>query len=184
MNRFNFIAVRRPMDFTIDKMTVPPRLREPAGALAATAALVTVLYGIQTIRLQEASERHGTAVARLARSEAAIRHFKMLDAEIARRSRLAAAVIDVQRSGVRRANELAWIGNRLPSETWLSSIRVDAGSYALEGGSERVAAVGAAMQSLRGNPTLGTPQLQSVTDDASAASSRVRYALRLESARP
>lgn len=184
MTRFNFLAATQPKRPRLREMTIAARLRAPLGALAGTAALVAALYTVQTVRLHVASEWHDNALVRLAQSEAAVRQIKSLDANVARRSALAAAVIEVQRSGTRRANELAWIGNTLPSETWLSSVRVDAGNYALEGGAKRVAAVGAALLALRSNSALGIPRLLSVTDEGTAVPGTVRYVLRLEAPRP
>jgi len=184
LTRFNFLVEGRTFRPTFQAPRVASRIRAPLGALFASAGLACALYIVQIVRLHDIDQSYRLAQLRLSESEIAVHAIKALHTEVAKRWTLAAAVVNVQRSGLRRANELASIGNRLPHDAWLSSIRYDATGYALDGKSQRIAAVGAAMTALARKPNFGVPHLLAISDDGGVDSKRIHYALRLEQAKP
>jgi Tfp pilus assembly protein PilN len=181
VNHFNYLAGKRrtasgsrPRGITIEN-----RIRVPLAAFVAAVTLAASLSLVQLTRLHAAQERYDRASLRLIAGEPALRETAALREDILRGTRLIDSVAALRRTSLDRANELAWIGNRLPPHAWLRALRFENGAYTLEGTSDRTAAVGAAMLALRdGRTTL--PQLVSLRDDGGSAPTRVHYTLRVE----
>ncbi len=182
MNRFNYLAGSRrnvfdsqPSGFAIDNA-----IRTPLAALVLSTTLVAMAGLVQLTRLHVAQEHYARAAIRLTADESAVRQSGILRAAILRENRLIGYVAGLQRASLDRANELAWIGNRIPAHTWLHALRFENGNYTLEGTSDRAAAVGTAMLTLRDTARATLPQLVSLHDDGGSSATRVRYVLRLE----
>jgi Tfp pilus assembly protein PilN len=184
MTRFNYLSVPAVPFTSFGKHIVDERLRPPLVCLAGTIVLIAGIYGVQSFRLGDAASRYEAFVQKQSVSDVAVHDVKILDAHVRDMQRVVTQVDAIQRSGVVHANELAWIGNHLPNDTWLAALHHDGMSYSLEGGTDRVAAVGSAMTALRDNPDLGTPRLIAVSEDPSKKSGLIRYTLRLEPAAP
>jgi Tfp pilus assembly protein PilN len=182
MNRFDYLSGTRRAVFNPRSggLAIDNRLRIPLAAFVAAVTLVTMLGIVQFARLHAAQNRYERACVGLAAGKPALDETAALRARVARESRIVDAVAGLQRTSLDRANELTWIGNRLPAHTWLRALRFENGDYTLEGTSDRAAAVGAAMLALRGAAPAARPQLVSLSDDGSSAPPRVRYTLRLE----
>jgi hypothetical protein len=184
VTRFNYLNAPAVPFTSFGKYIIDERLRPPLACLAGTIALIGVIYGVESFRLSDAASRYEAFVQKQSVSDIAVRDVKILDAHVRDMQRVLAQLTAIQRSGVVHANELAWIGNHLPNDTWLAALHHDGVNYSLEGGADRVAAVGSAMIALRDNPGLGTPRLIAVNEDPSKKSGVIRYTLRLEPATP
>ena len=182
MNGFDYLSGARRAGFNTrpSGLTIDNRLRIPLAAFVAAITLVTMLGIVQFARLHAAQNRYEHASIRLAAGEPALDEIGAVRARVARDSRIVDAVAGLKRTSLDRANELTWIGNRLPTHTWLRALRFENGDYTLEGTSDRAAAVGAALLALRSAAPAARPQLVSLSDDGTHAAPRVRYTLRLE----
>jgi hypothetical protein len=174
MTRFNYL--REPSARRFARSVAP--YRGPVAVLAATAALIGVIALVLAGRLAAAAADVDVASHRLAESDRSVAAIRILADRVAERTRLVDDADDIRRTGEQRVNELTWIANHLPADAWLSAVRYDRGVYSLEGESERIVAVGAAIVSLHAGGK--TPSLVSLGTDPHRPGARVRYTLRLE----
>jgi Tfp pilus assembly protein PilN len=157
---------------------VAAELRAPLAAFAGSLALTGVLWGVQGTRLH-AAERAGAAYAeQLTARQADVARVRAVERDVARLQTLAERVETIRRSGTLRANEIAALGNRLPADVWLSSLRADRGTLAVEGRGARLGAVGTAIASLASLPAYRTARLVAIHQEPMR--SGVTYALALE----
>jgi Tfp pilus assembly protein PilN len=182
MNHFNYLGEARRLRLPTIATTfaIDNRVRGPLTALFATLLLSAAVSLAQLSRLHAAQRAYAAASAQLAASNTSVAAIKQLRARVAAKTQLTALVVDVRRISLLHANELAWIGNRLPPDTWLNALRYENGSYSLEGTSKRVGAVGSAILALRDNDLAPVPRLVSLHDVAGDVAAPVHYALRLE----
>lgn len=152
-------------------------------ALAGTLVLLLVVDALDFERLHDVRQRHQIDTERLNQSDISVRHIKNLDRERGRLERMANNIVDIQHSGIIQANHLAWIGNRLPGDLWLSNLRSDNGTYILEGVTERLTAIGSAMLALGHDPAFH-PRLISVTRSSERNDRGFHYVLRLGASKP
>lgn len=184
MRRFDYLAPQAVPFGAFGKRVIDEQLRPPLACLAGTLVLVLAIYGVESFRVDDAANRYEAYVQKLSASDAAVHDVKMLESRVRVLQRVAVKVNEIQQSGILGANQLAWIGNHLPKDTWLAVLRRENGAYSLEGSADRVAAVGSAMIALRDNPSLGTPHLITVSDDPGKKPGLIRYTLRLEPGAP
>jgi|GEM_PF-1939374 len=178
MRRINYLPSWSERHIGIALPAVTAGLRAPLIALASAIALAGVLWGVQATRLH-AAERDGTAYAeRLAATQLDVGRVRAIERDVERLRVLGERVDTIRRSGALRANEIAALGNRLPADAWLSSLRADRGTLAVEGHGTRLAAVGAAIGSLATLPAYRSARLLAVHEDP--VRSGVTYALSLE----
>ncbi len=178
MRRSNYLPSWSERHIGVALPSLAMELRVPLAALAGSIALTGVLWGVQSTRLHGA-ERDGAVYAeRLASMQLDVARVRAVERDADRLDALASRVATIRRSGAVRANEIAVLGNRLPRDAWLSSLRADRGTLALEGHSARLAAVGTTIASLAALPAYGTARLVAVHDDPVRAG--VTYALALE----
>lgn len=163
------------------RFDLTPALRAPLAVLACSLALVGLLWTVQHVRLL-AAEREGAEYARrLAAAEAGFTRVRSVERDVARLRALADRIAAVRRSGPQRSDAIAALGNRLPPDAWLTSLRADRVALTLEGHGAQVATVGTAIASLaRLKPYAGV-RLLSVREDAARAG--VAYALALDQPR-
>ena len=185
MIRFDYLhpARRAPLRVCCGTFAIDNRVRGPLLALFATLAVTAAAGMVQLERLHAAQHAYARAAAALIANEPAVRDAAALQERAARSARLSDDVDDVRRSGLQHANDLAWIGNRLPAQTWLHALRFEDGAYSLEGTSVRVSAVGAAMLALRDVDRATVPQLVSLQVDPTAGAAPIRYRLRITTSR-
>ena len=157
---------------------VRPALRAPLAALACAIALVIVMWGVQHARLR-AAERDGAQLAyRLADAEHDLARVRVVERDGTRLRALAERLASIRRSGPQHASEIAVIGNQLPADAWLTSLRADRAAIQLEGRGTRLAAVGTAIASLSRIPAYAGARLISVHDDPNRTG--VTFAVALE----
>lgn len=180
IDRFNYLPAPRPaFGARFAPIAVDNRVRGPLAALAIAIVFTIAASTVQIVRLHAAADEYARASMRLTADGPALREIAALQARLIRESDLSNYVDGVRRANLARANELAWIGNRLPAQTWLSTLRYENGSYSLEGTSDQPQSVAAAMDALRdpGHPI--TPQLVSLSDDPASGAQHVHYRLRI-----
>jgi Tfp pilus assembly protein PilN len=157
---------------------VAVELRAPLVAFAGSLALAGVLWGVQATRLHDA-ERDGAVYAEhVAATQLDVARARALEHDVVRLRALDERVEAIRRSGALRANEIAALGNRLPANAWLTSLRADRGTLALEGHGARLTAVGTTLAALAALPAYGAARLVAVHEDPQR--SGVTYALSLE----
>ncbi len=180
MTRFNYLAAgpreyrfHRPEGLAIDN-----RIRGPLAALTAIVVVCAALVIVQFQRLEAAHSAYLVAAARV-NDEPERDRSSVLRLRLQSDVRLAQAVAAARRDSLTHANALAWIGNALPGQTWLHTLRYDHGVYVLEGSAARTDAVGLALLALH-DPARGMyPRLVSVRDDGTGGPIRVHYTLRI-----
>ncbi|MDQ6943877.1 MAG: PilN domain-containing protein [Candidatus Eremiobacteraeota bacterium] len=178
MRRINYLPSWSERNIGIALPVAVAELRAPLVALAGAVALAGVLWGVQSTR-HHAAERDGAAYAeRLAATQFDVARVRAVERDVARLTALGERVDTIHRSGALHANEIATLGNRLPPDAWLSSLRADRGTLAVEGHGARLAAVGTTIASLAALPAYRTARLVAVHEDP--VRSGVTYALSLE----
>ncbi|HWT06907.1 MAG TPA: hypothetical protein VN224_14180 [Xanthomonadales bacterium] len=157
---------------------VTAELRAPVFALGGAIALAGALWAVQATRLHAAEHDGAVYAERLAVTQVDVARVRAVERDVERLRTLGERVDAVRRSGALRANEIAALGNRLPADAWLSSLRVDRGTLAIEGHGARLAAVGTTIASFAALPAYRTARLVAVHEDP--VRSGVTYALTLE----
>ncbi len=178
MKRINYLPSWSERHVGVALPPVAAELRAPLAALAGAIALAGVLWSVQATRLN-AADREGAAKAeQLAALQLDVARVRAVEHDVARLETLGERVETIRRSGALRANEIVALGNRLPADAWLSSLRADRGALAVEGHGARLTAVGEALASLAALPAYGAARLVAVHEDP--VRSGVTYALALE----
>ena len=178
MRRINYLPSWSERHIGVTLPILATELRAPVAALAGAIALAGVLWAVQETRLH-AAERDGAVYAeQLAATQFDVARVHAVERDVERLRALDERVDALRRSGTARANEIAALGNQLPADAWLSSLRTDRGMLALEGHGTRLAAVGSAIASLAALPAYRTARLVAVHEDPVHAG--VTYALSLE----
>lgn len=180
--RFNYIADVRARRRTprIDAIAIDNRVRGPLAALAATVALTAAVSVVQVDRFHAARTSYIRAEERAAALRPQLDALSALRAHLATGRQLRDALDAMRRASLARVDDVAWIGNRLPAQTWLHTLRYDNGGYWLEGSSTQAAAVGASLLALADAQHQTAPELVSLHDDPAA---RVSYRLHLHAPR-
>ncbi len=92
--------------------------------------------------------RAALAAERLAAGDGAVQRVRAVENDVVRLRGLVQRVAEIRAPGRPQAGALAAIGNGVPADAWLASIRVEHGGYALEGRGARLSAVGTTMAAL------------------------------------
>lgn len=182
MRRIDYVTTwtERHAGVTV-RLTVPASLRAPLAVLACSVALVAVLWTVQHVRLL-AAERDGADYARrLAAAETGFARVRSVERDVVRLRALAGRMAAIRRSGPQRADEIATLGNRLPPDAWLTSLRADRVALTVEGHGARLGTVGSTIAGLAHLPPYAEVRLLSVREDAARAG--VDYALALDQPR-
>jgi Tfp pilus assembly protein PilN len=185
MTRINYLEPSRrlPRLRLVRTIAIDDRIRGPLAALSATI-LVTLLTGLLEFdRLRVAQAVDARAAAHLAAVGTTLQDIATQASAARRATRVFAQIAAIRAANFRHADDLVWIGNHLPPQTALSSVRYEDGTYSLEGSSERPAAVAAAMIALHVGESTGTPQLVSLRADDGAALNSFRFSLKLQTHR-
>ena len=159
-------------------LAITAEFRAPLVALAGAIALAGLLWVVQATRLHAAERDGATFAERLAAMQIDVARVRAVTRDVERFRALDERVEALRRSGAAHANEIAALGNQLPPDAWLSSLRADRGTLALEGHGARLAAVGTTIASLAALPAYGAARLVAVHEDP--VRSGVTYALSLE----
>ena len=179
MKRINYLLTWTERRAGIALPAFAPAFRAPLLALACALALVAVLWAVQQARLASLQSGGAEFEQRLAALDVQTERVRGIERELTRLRLLEARIAAIRRSGPLRANEIATLGNQLPGDTWLTSLRADRSSLALEGRGARIEAVAAALAALARLPAYGAARLLSVRE--APPGNGVSYALALDS---
>jgi Tfp pilus assembly protein PilN len=182
MTRFDYLGGRergapggRSLIVAIDQ-----RILGPLTALGATVCLTVTGCAIQLARLHAAQHAYAAASAQLAALHEPVERVARLRSRIVVAADVVAVVAASRRANLAHANEFASIGNRLPSDAWLRSLRYENGRYELAGVASAAATVGTAIEALRGPARDFTPHLVSLRASTDDGIARVHYTVRVE----
>ena len=178
MKRFNYLRSRTERAFGI---VVPSfshaQTRRRLWWYAAALAIVCAVGLVQEVRYRRLEHDGAALAARLALTRAAAEHVRATERDTARMRRLAASIARVRASGTVLANELATIGNTLPDDAWLTSVRIAPSALSIEGRSRHVRGVAAALGNLSSVAGSGPVRLLAMRLDA--ARSEMTYSIAL-----
>jgi Tfp pilus assembly protein PilN len=178
MKRFNYLRSRteRALGIAVPSLS-HDAARRGLWWYAAAVGIVCAVGLLQETRYLRL-EHDGAALAtRLALASAAAEHVRAVERDTARMRRIAASIARVRASGRVLANELATIGNTLPDDAWLTSVRIAPRTLSLEGRSRHVRDVAAALAGLSGVAGSGPVRLLAMRLDA--ARSEMTYSIAL-----
>lgn len=178
MTRFNYASSRFERTFGAAFPQRATIARGPLFALAASLVLVAGIVIVQTLRLRGLDDDAAALAGRRAALQPALTSLRSAQADVRRLEALVAADRAVRRTGTLRANEIAAIGNALPADTWLTGVRLDAVTVALEGRSVRMRGIADTLDALARIDGFATVRLVSARRDAMR--SDVSYEIALE----
>ena len=178
MRRIDYLPSWSERRLGVALPAIDAELRAPLVAFTGAIALAGVLWGVQAARFHAAEADGAVYAERLAATELDVARVRAVERDVARTVALAERIAAIRRSGALRANEIAALGNQLPANVWLSSLRADRDTLAVEGHSARLSAVGATIASLATLPAYRATRLVAVHEDP--LRSGVTYALSLE----
>jgi hypothetical protein len=182
IRRFDHRAASRASALApvLRRFTVRDEEHPPLAAFAGTLALIVGLSAIEHARLVSVEGDLAHDRTRLIQSDRDVARLKRLDVTLEQERRETLEISRIRASGTLHANEIAAIGNRLPSDTWVSVIRHNDSSLTLEGQARRVEAVGAALIALGAGDARNVPSLISIDEGTGTPADIVRYAFRLD----
>jgi hypothetical protein len=163
------------------RLTLAPSLRAPLAVLVCSLALVAVLWTVQHLRLLAAERDGADYERRVAAAEAGFVRVRAFERDVVRLRALTGRIAAIRRSGPQRADEIAALGNRLPPDAWLTSLRADRVALTIEGHGARLGTVGSTIAGLAHLPPYAGVRLLSVRENAARAG--VDYALALDQPR-
>ncbi len=179
MRRINYLIVPSDRIFgNVARHALSPALRPPLVALGALIASLGLLYGIEATRLHHFERAAAAYEAQLTATALEVQRVHRLAADVLRLRALNDEVASIRRSGDIRANEIAALGNDLPSDAWLTALRKDGDALDLEGGGRRLGTVGAAITALARLPQYGGARLVAIHGEPARAG--VTYSIVLE----
>ena len=163
---FERIIGRRP------RFTVPAAMYAPLVAVAVAALLVAAVYVVELQRCSDLDAQLAALHERIAVAQRADAHVDDLSRSVAQLRDVRRAVIAARRETLIAANTIARIGNRLPSETWLTSVQTNrAGSWSIAGRSTRVDQIGTTLAAIGDIDRTATTRLVSI--DATGRTGRL-----------
>jgi Tfp pilus assembly protein PilN len=182
MTRIDYLVSRWERLLGVAPPTVVPQtLRGPLIAFIASLGLIAILGIVQAFRLGDARHDVEVATLRLARDEAALRQLDGVELEIRQLRALDREIDRIAQTGAHSTSAVAAIGNQIPHDAWLSSIRRERDGYVLEGGARHLSTVSRTLAALAALQKTGRAQLVSL---AEAPESRgFRYAITLGASR-
>ncbi len=178
MKRFNYLRSRteRVLGIAVPSFS-HDETRRGFWWYAAAIGIVCVVGLLQETRYRRLEHDGATLATRLAIALAAADRIRATERDTARMRRLAASIARIRASGRILANELATIGNTLPDDAWLTSVRIAPRALSIEGRSRHVRGVAAALAGLSGVAGAGPVRLLAMRLDA--ARSEMTYSIAL-----
>jgi Tfp pilus assembly protein PilN len=125
-----------------------PRLRLAVVAIGGALASLVLPYCAESTRLHELESAASAYRTELADIAVDVGRVRGLERNIAKLRAVSDEVVAIRRSGGMRADEIAELGNALPSESWLTALRRDGEALEVQGGSARLSTVAATIAAL------------------------------------
>lgn len=169
MTRFNF---QTPGLQTLDARglgeIVPARLRPPAIALLAAIVAVAAVFVFEGVQLRAAESEYEDIAARRDRTQVAVRTVVQLRALVSKRTDTLVRITMIRRRDLDGTNELATIGNAVPTRAWIASLHSDGARWTIDGETRDPQAIGATLVALRRASMLRAPGLVSLRSSNAA----------------
>jgi Tfp pilus assembly protein PilN len=157
--------LRAPARRRVPALFVDQRLRHALAAFGIAVLLVFSTSAVELARLNAAQQDAASLTQRLADAETTAAGAKSLRREIEKLQVLARRVDATRHLAEADVEEIAELGNRLPPDVWLTTLRLASGAVALEGRGARLEEVAAAMTALARLPRFTQARLLHVRDD-------------------
>lgn len=181
LNSFDYLRSARPLlPRRIIEFRIPHHLHGAVAALVTALAVVWGAWFIESARLSEALRTQAQYEQRFQNSEAAVRRANVYYTRVSNLVSLDTRVRDIVSSGDYNAQQIAAIGNAIPTRAWLTSITRDGHDIILDGDARGLAALGEVFRSLAGNRTARTPVLVKA-EAVTVNGADQRYTVRLRS---
>ena len=178
MTRIDYLVSWRECFAAVAAPRLPASIRRPLLAIVAAVALVGLLWAVEELRLRDAQQDGARFAARAAGAATAAGRVRAVAREVERLRGLTGRIDAMRASGSRDADNIAAIGNGIPSDAWLSNLRVDRGAYTIDGRTTRLATVSATMSALAALPPFAGARLLAVRRNAGRDD--VTYTIALE----
>ncbi len=178
MKRFNYLRSRTERALGIALPSISDgETRRGFWWYAAAIAIVCVVLMVEETRYRRLAHDGASLATRLALTRVAAERVRETERDTVRMRRIATSIARVRASGRLLANELATIGNTLPDDAWLTSVRIAPGAISLEGRSRHVPGVAASLAGLTRLADVGPVRLLAMRLDA--ARSEMTYSIAL-----
>ncbi len=169
MTQFNFLPNGSAAFDTRSLLdSVPIRLRLPLVGFSAVIVVLAAIIGIDAFQLRLTQGEVDEVSARRDRTQVAVHTVSMLRSRLVTREALLARVTTIRRRDLDGANELATIGNALPTRAWIASLHSDGTRWTIDGETRDPQAIGATLVALRRATMLHSPALVSLRSSSEA----------------
>ncbi len=155
-----------------------PRLRLALVIVGGALASLGLPYGVESARLHDLETAAAANQTQLARSAAGVTQVRSLERDVTRLRALDGVIGTLRRAGRLGADEIAELGDALPSDAWLTALRKNGEGFELDGGSTRLATVAATIAALSRLPRYADARLVSAFE--TEARRQVSYSIVLE----
>lgn len=155
-----------------------PLARRSIATVGGALALLAIPNWIESARLHDLESTGATYQMRLDETAIEAARVRRLQHDVARLRALDDELLAVRRSGSVSADEIAALGNALPDDAWLTTLRRDGDGLDVEGAGARMRTVAAALAQLAELPRYANARLVSAYGTSGGA--RVSYAIALE----
>jgi Tfp pilus assembly protein PilN len=179
--RFNFL--HSPWRSSINRLReieLDPRARRAFFAFCGIFILLLGSAGIERLRLSHAQAFERERVEHWQDDERAMAGMRAAAETLDELSALSQSIRAIQSSGEHEAVELAEIGDSLPEQAWLTSIRQDGDIVVITGGAQSYAIVAETMRRLGRTHMLHSPALISSQTPDDLHPREVTYELHLQ----
>ncbi|HEX3468902.1 MAG TPA: PilN domain-containing protein [Candidatus Elarobacter sp.] len=155
-----------------------PRVRLAVACIGGALAVLALPAWVESARLHDL-ERAGAAYeARLDETAIDAARVRRLERDVTRLRALDDGLTSVRRSGDASADEIVTLGNALPDDAWLTTLRRDGDGLDVEGAGDRMRTIAAALAALARLPRYATARL--VSAYGAAGGTKVSYSIVLE----
>jgi len=178
VRRVNYAPAAATRELGARAFAALPSLRVPLVALGVALLCAATLWAVEDGRLRRIAAARDANAAQLTALEPAAARARATARDVTQLRAAEARLDDVARSGARQANEVAALGNALPPDVWLASLRWDHDALAVEGHAARVSAVAATLRRLALLRSYAAVRLTSARTERPRAG--VAYALALD----
>jgi Tfp pilus assembly protein PilN len=158
-----------------------PSLRTPLAALGLALAATGGVWGWETARFGAAARAADAVAVELDDIEPRLVAVHAAQRDLARLRAEAQRIAEVARTGARAANDVATLGDALPADAWLTSLRFDGVTLSLDGRGSGVDAVTQTLHAMESLSAYRAVRLTSLHADAPRPG--VVYGVTLERAR-
>ena len=186
MTRFDYLRDAPPVFIErLHPSRLAEELRTPLAALATTAIVILVWWGIETMQIAQARTELAMQRARAIASRTDLAQARVQRAHLADLIALDKRIREIRRSGTTLARRLADIANHIPDRAWLTSIsRADQG-VEIEGNAIGLDGLSETLASLMSSSTAASPALvRAARSDRPSMQDVISFELRAEGRAP